>query len=359
PVPVIIYVSPQGAIAASAGTYIAMGSHLVAMAPSTSIGACQPILGYDPMTGQIMEAGEKTEKFYTSYMRSLAEAHERNPEIAAKFVSENLSLTPQEALEDGMVDVVADDVEDLLEKANGLRVRGKLLGKEHTLRIRNAEIREIEISFTQKFLSYITNPNIAYLLMIIGIYGLIFGFMTPGWHVPETLGAICIVLAIIANGYIGWNIGGVILILMGIAFFIIEIKTTTFGLFTAAGLACFILGSLILYQSGAGEGEMERLVTREWYESFRLMVLGVSIVSAGFFIFAVTKALKLRRTKPKTGWDELIGMKGVVIEDLEPEGKIKVRGEIWKARSDTKLNKGESVEVIDKKGFVLIVRGGE
>lgn len=357
-VPVIIYVAPSGAIAASAGTYIAMASHFVGMAPGTSIGACQPILGYAP-TGEIIEAGEKTEKFYTSYMKSLAESHGRDGELAEKFVSENLSLTPREALEAGMIDAVANDVYELLIKLDDMETRGEVKGEKFLFDTDGLEVVEIELSLTDKLLQFITSANVAYLLLMIGIYGLIFGFMTPGWHVPETIGAVCIALAIVANGYVGINIGGVILIIMALMFFIIELKTPTFGLFTVAGAICFFLGSIFLYQGGGGEG-VDRLVTREWYENFRNMIIVMTLISVGFFGFALGKALQLRRTKPQTGWDELMGMKGEVIEEINPRGKIKVRGEIWKAESSEIIKKGEKVLIVGREGFILKVKkGGE
>lgn len=355
-IPVIIYVAPQGAIAASAGTFISMGAHLVAMAPGTSIGACEPIIGYDPTTGQIQEAPEKYKKFYAGVMRSLAESHGRNSDLAQTFVTENLTLTADEALEEGMIDVIALDVYEVLEKSDGMQTRGPVFGEIITLQLSGSEIVEIELGLSEKILSVITNPNIAYLLLMVGIYGLVFGFLSPGWHVPETIGAICLILAIIAFGYVTLNVGGIILILAAFTFFIIEIATPTFGLFTFAGAVCLFFGSLMLFRVGVGDaGTIDRFVSREWYEQFRILIIVVTVFSALFFGFGIYKALRLRLTKPKTGGEEMLGLVGVADEDLDPEGQIKIRGERWRAEAKTKIKKGEKVKVIDRKGLLLVV----
>ena len=355
-IPVIIYVAPQGAIAASAGTFISMGAHLVVMAPGTSIGACEPIIGYDPTTGQIQEAPDKYKKFYAGVMRSLAEPHGRDADMAEKFVTENLTLTTEEALEAGMIDLIASNVDELLEKTEGMQTRGPVFGEIVTLHLSGADIVEVELGLTERILSVITNPNIAYLLLMVGIYGLIFGFLSPGWHVPETIGAICLILAIVSFGYVNLNVGGIILILAAFVFFIIEVATPTFGLFTFAGAVCLIFGSLMLFRTGVGDtGTIDRFVSREWYEQFRYMVITIVGFSVLFFGFGIYKAVRLRMTKPKTGGEEILDMVGVADEDLDPEGQVKIRGERWRAEATQKIKKGEKVKVIDRKGLLLIV----
>ena len=355
-IPVIIYVAPQGAMAASAGTFISMGAHLVVMAPGTSIGACEPIIGYDPTTGQIQEAPEKYKKFYAGVMRSLAESHGRDEELAETFVTENLTLTAVEALEAGMIDVIAQDVYEVLEKADGMETRGPVFGEVITLELSGAEIVEIELGTTEKILAVITNPNIAYLLLMVGIYGLVFGFLSPGWHVPETIGAICLILAIIAFGYVNLNVGGIILIIAAFVFFIIEVATPTFGLFTFAGAVCLFFGSLMLFRVGMGDmGGIDRFVSREWYVQFRYIAITIAVFSILFFGFGMYKALRLRLTKPKTGGEEMLGLVGTADEELDPEGQIKIRGERWKAEARTKIKKGEKVRVVGRNGLLLIV----
>jgi membrane-bound serine protease (ClpP class) len=354
-IPVIIFVAPQGAIAASAGTFISMGAHLVVMAPGTSIGACEPIIGYDPTTGQIQEAPEKYKKFYAGVMRSLAEPHGRDADLAEKFVTENLTLTAEEALEAGMIDIIASTVDEILEKSEGMQTRGPVFGEYTTLHLSGAEVVEIELGLTERILAVITNPNIAYLLLMVGIYGIVFGFLSPGWHVPETIGAICLILAIISFGYVDLNAGGIILIIAAFIFFIIEIATPTYGLFTAGGVICLFFGSLMLFRVGLGDTEIDRFVSREWYVQFRYLIITITAFSALFFTFGIYKAIRLRMTKPKTGGEEILGLTGVADEDLDPEGQIRIRGERWKAEAKYKIKKGEKVKVIDRKGLLLIV----
>ncbi|MGC1121442.1 MAG: nodulation protein NfeD [Candidatus Methanofastidiosia archaeon] len=355
-IPVIIYVAPQGAIAASAGTFISMGAHLVAMAPGTSMGACEPIIGYDPMTGQIQEAPEKYKKFYAGVMRSLAESHGRDVELAEKFVLENLTLTADEAVKAGMADIIASNLTEVLEKSEGMKTRGPVFGEVRVLHLEGAEIVEIQMGLVEKILSVITSPTITYLLFMIGIYGLIFGFLSPGWHVPETVGAICLILAIIGFGYVNLNVGGIILIIAAFVFFIIEAATPTFGLFVSAGTVCLFFGSLMLFRVSVGDTQtLSRFVSREWYVEFRYVIIAATIVTATFFAFTLYKVVKLRLTRAKTGGEEILGMVGKAVEDLDPEGQIKIRGERWRAESKQKIKKGEKVRVIDRKGLLLIV----
>ncbi|MEA1993351.1 MAG: nodulation protein NfeD, partial [Euryarchaeota archaeon] len=348
-IPVVVFVSPEGSMAASAGTYIAMASNFVVMAPSTSIGACEPIMGYDPQSGKIMEAPEKVINYYTAYMRSLAEGHGRDPDVAEKFVTENLSLTPQSALEKGMIELQADDLQDFIEKADGMQLKGM----EGRLNIVNAEIKIIEPSIKDKFIMTITDPNIAYFLITIGILGLFFGFTTPGWHVPETVGALCLGLGIIAQGYIGFNIGGFLLIGLGILFFVIELLTPTFGLFTIAGVLSFFFGSMFLFST---TGEVHWMVSREFFTNFRYLVLIVTFCVGAFFVFGISKALKLRKTKPTTGKEQMLGVRGTADTDIDPEGQIRARGERWNVYSDKKIERGERVEVIGVEGLKLKVK---
>ncbi|WP_297510550.1 nodulation protein NfeD [Thermococcus sp.] len=357
-VPVIIYVYPRGAIAASAGTYIAMGSHLIAMAPATSIGACEPILGYS-QNGSIVRAPEKIRNFYTAYMRSLAEESGRNTTAAVKFVTEDLSLTPEEALKAHVIEVVADDVPDLLRKANGMRTKLPVKGKGYVvLDFTDVQVRHIGNSISDVLISYLSNPAIAYILLNVGILGLIFGFLTPGWHVPETVGAILLVLGVVGLGYFGYNTAGVILIILAMIFFIAEALTPTFGLFTVAGVASFIMGSLLLFGKGGGS---IYLINRETFSMLRIAIIVLAVLLGLFFLFGMTAVVRARRRKPETGKEEMIGAVGKVVEDLDPEGVVKVRGELWKAVSKTGeiIRVGETVKVTGMRGLTLIVEKAE
>ncbi len=351
-VPVIIYVYPPGAIAASAGTYIALGSHLIAMAPSTSIGACEPIMGY-ASNGSIIKAPAKVRNFYVAYIKSLAEASGRNVTAAEKFITEDLSLTPEEALRAHVIEVIANDVPDLLKKANGMKTKIPVKGKGYvTLNFTNARIVSIEPSFKDEVVRYISDPTIAYVLINIGILGLIFGFLTPGWHVPETVGAILLVLGIIGLGYFGYNAAGLVLIILAVIFFIAEALTPTFGLFTVAGAITMILGGILLFGGGN-----EYLIQRSTFSTLRAVIIAIAVMLALFFAFGVSAVIRDRKRKAQTGKEEMIGEVGRVVQELNPEGMVKIRGELWKAESKTgeRIGVGEKVRVVEVRGLTLIV----
>ncbi len=358
-VPVIIYVYPRGAIAASAGTYIAMASHLIAMAPGTSIGACEPILGY-AANGSIIRAPAKIRNFYTAYMRSLAEESRRNVTAAEKFVMEDLSLTPEEALKAHVIEVIADSVPDLLKKANGMRTKIPVAGKGYvTFNFTNVKVEELSPSISYRIVTFLANPAVSYLLFVVGMLGLVFGFLTPGWHVPETLGAILLVLGVIGMGYFGYNDAGLVLIILGMIFFIAEALTPTFGLFTIAGLVSFVLGGLLLFGKGGGV----YLVNSSTFETLRVAIIVTGVLLALFFLFGMAAVVRAHRRKPETGKEELIGEIGKVVEDLTPEGVIKIHGELWKAvsKDGSPIKVGEMVRVVEMRGLTLVVekvRGG-
>ncbi len=357
-VPVIIYVYPSGAMAASAGTYIALGSHLIAMAPGTAIGACRPILGYS-QNGSIIEAPAKITNFYITYLKSLAEDSGRNATLAEEFITKDRSVTPEEALKYHVVEVVAYDLNDLLNKADGMETKIPVAGRGKVkLHLRDARIVYLRGSFKDTVIQYITDPTVAYILLTLGIWGLILGFLTPGWHVPETAGAIMIALAVIGLGYFGYRSAGLLLIVLAMIFFIAEALTPTFGLFTVAGGITLILGSIFMFSGGR-----EYLVSNEVYGSLRIAIIVMAVLLAVFFAFGMAAVIKARKKKPGTGREEMMGMKGKVIQTLEPEGMIRIRGELWKARSRNgeRIPAGEEVEVVGVDGLMLIVvrSGGE
>jgi membrane-bound serine protease (ClpP class) len=352
-VPVIIYVYPSGGMAASAGTYIALGSHLIAMAPGTVIGACRPILGYG-QNGSIVEAPPKITNFYVAYIRELARMSGRNETLAEEFITEDRSVTPEEALKYGVIEVVATDLNDLLRKADGMETKIPVDGKgKVVLRLKDARIEYIEPSFRDTVVKYITDPTIAYLLINIGMIGLIFGFLTPGWHVPETVGAILLVLGLIGLGYFGYASAGLVLIVLAMIFFIAEALTPTFGLFTVAGVITFIIGGIMLFSGGGGE----YLVTGETYSILRIAIIVMAILLGLFFLFGVAAVVRAHKRKPEAGKEELLGDVGRVMEDLDPEGVVKLHGELWKAksRSGERIPVGEKVKVVEVDGLTLIV----
>jgi len=352
-VPVIIYVHPSGGMAASAGTYIALGSHLIAMTPGTVIGACRPILGYG-QNGSIVEAPPKVTNFYVAYIRELAKMSGRNETLAEEFITEDRSVTPEEALKYGVIEVIATNVDELLQKADGMETKIPVAGKgKVTLHLKNARLVYIEPSFRDTVVKYITDPTIAYLLLNLGFIGLIFGFLTPGWHVPETVGAIMLVLGLIGLGYFGYSSAALILIVLAMIFFIAEALTPTFGLFTVAGVITFILGGIMLFSGNGGE----YLVTGETYSILRIAIIVMAILLGLFFLFGAATVVKAHRKKPEAGREELVGEVGKVVEDLDPEGVVKLHGELWKAESkDGKsIPVGEKIRVVEVKGLTLIV----
>ena len=343
-IPVIVYVAPRGAYAYSAGTFILMASHIAAMAPATSIGACHPveIRGFE---GE--EASDKVTKAFSSHMRSLAEAHGRPVDIANRFVNESLSLSADDALGEGVIEVIAKDSQELLEKIDGRTIKVK--EKEVTLYTKDAEIRRLEPSFRSKFMRTIGDPSVAYILLMIGIYGLIFEFMNPGAILPGVLGGICIILAFWALGSIEANVAGIALIILAVLFFIAETQIPSHGLLGIAGVASLIIGSLLISYRPE-EPYMRFIIPVQ-------LILAMSAVTAGFFLFAIVAVIRTQRKQPITGRDAMIGMEGSAKTDLDPEGKIWVRGELWGAESlSGNINTGEKVKVERCEGLKLWVK---
>ncbi len=352
-VPVIIYVYPEGAIAASAGTYIALGSHLIAMAPGTAIGACEPILGY-AKNGSIIKAPEKIRNFYTAYIMSLANSSKRNVTAAKKFISVDLSLTPQEALRDHVIEVISQNLTDLLHKANGMVTKIPVVGRGYVrFNFTNARVVHVGPSIKDRLITYITDPTVAYLLLELGIIALVLGFLTPTWHVPETIGAIMLVLGLIGIGYFGYSSAGIILMVLGVIFFIAEALTSTFGLFTVAGVVSTILGGILLFGGGG-----TYVIKTSVFTDLRYVIIAVSALIGTFFAFGVAAVVRAQRRKAKTGKEEMVGLRGEVVKELNPEGMVRVRGELWKARSadGSTIPHGSQVEVVGMEGLTLKVK---
>jgi len=348
PIPVVIYVAPPGAKAFSAGTFILMASHVAAMGKATTIGACHPRI-INPATGMAEDAGEKETNAYSAMMKSLAMAHGRNASMAEDFVKNNTALNEQEAMEADVIEIVANDIEDLMEKLNGMVV--KVRGENYTINTSGLEVVKIKWGLREKFINYLSDPQIASLLLTIGIFGLIFGFLTPGFHFPETLGAILIILSLYGLSFIGVGAAGVLLIFLAFLFFIIEVHTPTFGFWTAAAIITFIFGIMLL-PAGKALHEMPQ----EWYTSFRIASIMVAVFVTAFFSYAVAMAMKTRRKKPRIGGEEMVGKDGIALTDISPEGQIKVEGEIWKAISDEEIKEGEKVIIIEQQRLTLKVK---
>jgi membrane-bound serine protease (ClpP class) len=350
PIPIITYVAPRGAIAASAGSFILLSGHLAAMSPGTTTGSAMPIM-VNPADGESQPADEKTILFLAGHMRSVARARNRPEEIASRFVTENLALSDQEALAVGIVDELADNLDRLLLQIDGKEV--DVLGDSVILRTAGADVSTLEMTTQQQFINIISNPEVAFLLFLIGFYGLFFGLNTPGTFIPEVLGAICLVLAMFGLGMFAVNTTGVVLLILAVVFFIAEVLTPTFGVLTLAGVVSMVLGGMLL--------PFEPLLPVEWFMAFRRTVLGMALVTGGFLAVVVTKLIPLRKVPAVQSQQGMMGYTGIVLDDLSPQGTVRIRGEIWKARSASgnTIPQGTRVRVQNLDGMVLIVDEAE
>ncbi len=356
-VPVIVFVAPKGANAASAGAFITVAAHIAAMAPGTAIGAAEPISGYDPQTGSVQPAPNKTKSYIIGKMESVANLTGRPVEPCVEFITVNLVLTPAEALEAGIIDFVAGDVQELLSKINEFEIHGTLQdGSKPRVTLSDAAIRYIKLTLSERFTNYLSNPTLAYILLMIGMYGIIFGFASPGTYVPETIGAICIVLSLFGLGVVGASMVGIILLVLGMIFLVAEAATPTFGLFTTAAVICLVFGILFLPPRWGGEPSF--YMPREWYRTFTMTALALVVGLAAFFAVGLRYVAKIRTKRPATGGDELLGLTAHTITDLDPQGQVRVRGEIWSARSssDIKIPAEADVRIVGRKGLILIVK---
>jgi membrane-bound serine protease (ClpP class) len=339
-VPVILYVFPSGARCASAGVFIAMSADAVGMAPGTSIGAAHPVtIGEGGVDEDTME---KIVNDSASYIKSLAAKRGRNEEWAESAVRESATATADEALDLGVIDVVADSAEDLLEAIDGKQIEE---AKGGVLRTAGARIRRIEMSTRYRLLSILSDPNVAYLLLILGFYGLFFELSNPGAIFPGVLGAIFLILAFFSFQMLPINYAGLLLIILAIGFFITEIFVTSGGILAVGGAVSMFLGSLMLIESPAPFLKI----------SYKIIIPAV-ITTAAFFILAVGAGLRAQRKKPVTGQEGLIGERGVAVTEIDKTGQAFIHGELWTVRSGEKIGKGEDVEVIAVKGLTPEVR---
>ncbi len=341
PIPVIVYVAPSGARAASAGVLITISAHVAAMAPGTNIGAAHPVgLGGGQMDETMMK---KVENDAAAYAKSLAEQRGRNVEWAVKAVRESESVSAQKALELNIIDMVAASLPELIEKLEGREVE-TVYGKK-TLALKDVPVETSEMGWRYRLLDTLSNPNIAYILMMLGFYGLFFELSNPGVIFPGVFGAICLILAFFALQTLPVNYAGVLLILLAIILFIAEIKVTSYGVLTLGGIVALLLGSLMLIESP------DPALRVSWY-----VILPTVATTAAFFIFAVSFALRAQFRQPTTGQEGLVGKRARVVSPIKPEGKVFVHGEYWNAESDDEIDKGESVEIVSVSELTLRVK---
>jgi membrane-bound serine protease (ClpP class) len=341
-IPIIVYVSPSGGRAASAGVFITLASNIAAMAPGTNIGAAHPVVMGEGEIDEEMKA--KMENDAAAYIKSIAEKRGRNVQWAEKAVRESASITEQEAIEIGIIEFIANDVEELIEIIDGVRVT--TASGTRTLKTKGAEIIPVKMTFKDLFLHSLTNPNIAYILLFLGIYGILGEFSNPGSFFPGIVGGISLILAFVALQSIPINYGGLLLIIFGVVLFVIEVYTPTFGLLTAGGVTSLILGSFMLSKS-----------TAPFLRISLGLIISMSLATAAFFVFALSKGIKIQWKKPVTGREGLLGKVGIAKTDLAPEGTIFIHGERWQAcAEDETIKEGEEVEVLEVKGLNLIVK---
>ncbi len=342
PLPVVVFVYPPGGRAASAGAIITLSADVAVMAPGTNIGAATPV----QMGGEKMDEAmkQKVMQDMLAFVRSIAKEKGRNPEIAEKMVTQAISLTPEEALKERIIDLIATDRKDLLEKLDGRVI--KKHGREMVIKAKDLQVVEVGKSLREEFLSIITNPTIAYMLLLIGFYGIFFELYNPGTIIPGTIGIICFLLGLYGLGVIGINWLGLLLILAGILLLILELITPTFGGLAVAGAIALALGSLILISPDSPYGDIPISV-----------IATMVILTVGFFLFAGRLGLKAQRRKKMLGAEELIGEQGEAYTDfVRGKGKVFIHGEIWNAISDEPIQKGDTVVVEEVKGMTLKVR---
>jgi len=350
-IPVIVYVSPRGAQCASAGVFIATAAHFAAMSPGTNIGAAHPVnvggggLGGQPDTSGSKTMLEKATNDAVAYIRSLARERDRNEEWVEQAVRESVSITETEAVKHKVVDVIAKNFEELLEILDGKTF--KLPDGEKTLSTKDAVIRHRPIGVHRKILDIISDPSVAYILLMLGFYGIYFEFSNPGAIFPGVLGSIFLILAFFAFQVLPINYAGLALIVVGIVLFILEVKIISYGLLTIGGIVAMTLGSLMLIDVNQAP-DILRAVSLK-------VILPVVIFTALFIIVSLTLALKAHKAKPTTGKEGLIGETGHALTDVEKSGMVMVHGEYWQACSDQPIAKGETVEVIAVDRMILHV----
>lgn len=365
PIPVATYVAPSGARAASAGTYITYASAIAAMAPGTNLGAATPIrLGGlpglpggapeqkpAPKTGE-NKGGDKSEPADAetrkavndaiAYIRSLAELRGRNADWAAAAVRSSVSLPASEALKLHVIDVIADDVSDLLRKIDGRTVL--VAGKSERLTTAELEVVAIEPDWRTELLTVITNPNVAFVLMLLGIYGLIFEFINPGTVAPGLIGAISLLVALFALNMLPISYAGAGLILLGIGLMLAEAHIGSFGAIGIGGIVSFVIGAIMMFPHGTPGFDLSLSV-----------VAAATATTAAFFLLLLSLLLRSRRRAVITGKEALVGADGEAVAWEGAEGRVRVHGEIWRARSAAPVTPGTRIKVTDRDGLVLVV----
>uniref|UniRef100_A0A7C4U941 Nodulation protein NfeD n=1 Tax=candidate division WOR-3 bacterium TaxID=2052148 RepID=A0A7C4U941_UNCW3 len=344
-IPIVIYVYPSGARDASAGVFITLASHIAVMSPGTNIGAATPVAFG---TGEKIDESLKKKMINdaAAYIKSIAEKRKRNTKWAVDAVLNASSITANDALKMNVIDLISNDIDELIEKIDGYEV--ELPGGKKILKTKDVMIEKRLMSFKDLFLTRISNPNIAYILMVIGIYGLIFEITHPGAIIPGVIGALCLIVSFFSFQTLPINYAGLALIILGVIMFILEVLTPTNGPLTIGGLISMFLGSLMLVKTDVSFLKISLPI-----------IIGAVGTTAIFLIIALTLVVRSLKRKPETGKEGMIGLEGEAITDIHKDGTIYVRGEYWNAYSDEKIKKGENVVVLEVNGFKLKVKKKE
>lgn len=341
-IPICVYVSPPGARAASAGAFILLSAHIAAMAPGTNVGAAHPvIMGKDTVSKPIQQ---KIVNDAVAYITSIAEKRDRNKQWAEDAVRKSISTPADEAKRLKVIDLVASSLDELLKELDGRKI--KVLEKEKTLSLKNAKVINVKMNWGEKLLTIIANPTVAYILLLIGIYGIIFELQNPGALFPGLVGGISLILAFYALHMLPVNITGLLLILLSIVMFILEMSITSYGLLTIGGIISFVLGSIFLFSEGSPLFQIPPTV-----------IIIATVLTILFFLLIIWVVIKSHAKKPVTGTKGLEGLTGIAKTDLSPKGTVFVRGELWEAESEENtMKEGTEVVVVSVEGLKLKVR---
>jgi membrane-bound serine protease (ClpP class) len=345
-VPVAVYVSPTGARGASAGFYILLSADIAAMAPGTHAGAASPIIAIGGFPQQIDEVfRKKINQDAMAFLRSFTERRGRNPVLAEKAITESKAFTEKEALDAKMIDFIVNSPEDLLRQLDG-RTITRFDGTQVTLALKNPVRAQFELSGRQKFLARIVQPDVFFVMLILGVLGLYTEFTHPGVIAPGVIGGICLILALYAMQFLPVNFAGLLLIVLALAFFILEAKTPSHGVLAVGGVISMFLGAIFLIRSPLTPGGVSIKVA-----------LAATLPFAVFAVFLMRLVLRSRKWKTTTGKEELIGSQGVVVKLLQSgaEGMIRVHGELWRAESAQPVQEGKTVRILRVEGLKLYV----
>ena len=348
PMPVVVYVSPDGARAASAGAFITEAADVAAMAPQTNIGSASAVTS----TGEDIEGtlGRKIENDAAAYIRALATVHGRNGALAERMVTEAENVTADEALDAGAIDIVASSEDELLRSLDGFRVKGP---KQQTLDTSGLELEQRDIPFQYEVLQLLVNPTIAYLLLLLGIVGIAIELFSPGAIIPGTVGLVSLLLGAYGSAQLTVDVAGVALLIIGVILIIVEAHTPTHGIVGAVGVVALAASGLLLFDTGSEELEVSVPV-----------VITVGVLLGGFLAFATQRAMAARRGPVHTGWEEMIGAEGTVRVPLDPVGQVFVEGALWRAKladgaedaADRVREHGARVRIEAVEGLTLRVR---